>query len=418
MSEETPQPVAHPLGDTHEAEMLEDMRALENSNRETKGVIRLHLSRLKPENRQTNNLLQAESVFSDLTSTRAAWIYRLRNTDLMIIFQKADEAEVERCIGLLLRHWSEDPLLSRMTTANPRKNRLASWFDLFDDYDKLMAFTERQAKAKGKAQKLTLGDIISKRAASEARSDRGEPLSPSELNRVEDALQRADFSSHIRRQPVCAFVENNKPEVVFTEVFVSIGDLRETLMPNTDLASNPWLFQRLTQTLDKRVLAQLNRRDDRSLMREGFSINLNIQTVLSEEFLSFDENLNPATQEIVIELRAEDIFADPASFMFARDFVHERGYRICIDGLTVQTYPYVDQERIGVGLSKLSWSKDLPGMLGTEQGDELRELILERKRGRTILARVDNENAVKVGREYGISLFQGRFIDGLMRDRY
>ena len=37
------------------------------------------------------------------------------------------------------------------------------------------------------------------------------------------------------------------------------AELRETLMPGTDFTVNPWLFQRLTQTLDRRVMAQIGR---------------------------------------------------------------------------------------------------------------------------------------------------------------
>ena len=205
---------------------------------------------------------------------------------------------------------------------------------------------------------------------------------------------------------------------MFTELFVSIGDLRETLMPNTDMTANPWLFQRLTQTLDRRVLAQLGRRDDRTLLREGFSINLNVGTILSEEFLVFDGDINPTTHETVLELRIEDIFADPNGFAFARDFLYERGYRICIDGLNLDSFPFADLNRMGVTYGKLSWASEMSGMVGTQRGEELKDMILLRKRGRTILSRCDSEAAIKVGQKLGISLFQGRYIDSLIRDRF
>ncbi len=46
-------------------------------------------------------------------------------------------------------------------------------------------------------------------------------------------------------------------------------------------------------------------------MREGFSINLNVGTILSEEFLTFDSDINPTTHETVLELRIEDVFPIP-----------------------------------------------------------------------------------------------------------
>ncbi len=397
--------------------MLEDLRGLEPSSR-NRSVIRLHLSRLQPENRETDDLLSAETSFEELTRTRSAWLYRLRNCDLMVIFEKSETKAVEGAIVKLLKLWSGDLLMKRFKS-DPRKNRLASWFDMATDYDKLLAFAERQAVSRGaNKQKKTLEELISEKETLRQKSERGHPLTPSELARIEEALSRVDLSSHTRRQPVCALVEDNQPEIVFTEVFVSIGDLRETLMPNTDMTANPWLFQRLTQTLDRRVLAQLARRDDRTLMREGFSINLNVGTVLSEEFLSFDSEINPSTHETVLELRIEDIFADPSSFAFARDFLYERGYRICIDGLNLDNFPFAYPNRMGVTYGKLSWSSEISGMVGTSQGEELKAMILMRKRGRTILSRCDSETAIKVGRQMGITLFQGRYIDGLLRERY
>ncbi len=59
-------------------------------------------------------------------------------------------------------------------------------------------------------------------------------------------------------------------------------------MPETDIHANPWLFQNLTRSLDQRMMAHLTKNDDDTL-RESFSVNLNISTLLSPEFLAFDE---------------------------------------------------------------------------------------------------------------------------------
>jgi hypothetical protein len=114
-------------------------------------------------------------------------------------------------------------------------------------------------------------------------------------------------------------------------------------------------------------------------------------------------------------MRLEDIFSDPESFSFARDFALERGYRLCIDGLTLQNFQFADPERLGVHYMKLGWTRDLAGWVGTSVGAELKQMIRDRKKGRTILARCDNEAAIQVGRQLGISLFQGRYVDSVQR---
>jgi hypothetical protein len=116
-------------------------------------------------------------------------------------------------------------------------------------------------------------------------------------------------------------------------------------------------------------------------------------------------------------MRLEDILSDPESFAFARDFAVERGYRLCIDGLTLQTFPHADPERLGVHFLKLGWTKELAGWVGTAGGQELKQMIRERRKGRTILARCDNEAAIQVGKQLGINLFQGRYVDQVQRGR-
>ena len=415
MVQPTTQASAHPLGESHEGRFLDDLKALDPAARD-KGVIRLHLSRLQPEHRDRVNLRNAESAFDELTRRRSAWLYRLRNSDVMVIFERGETDGVEHAVLKLLQLWERDTLMQKFKN-DARQNRLSSWFDMTKDYDKLLTFAMRQAATGEKSVQKTLPELIAKRELQRANSDRGTPLTPLELGRAEDALARVDLSSFTRRQPVCAFVEDGKPEIIFTEVFVSIADLRGTLMPQTDLTANPWLFQHLTQTLDRRVMVQIARREDRTLLREGFSINVNVSTVLSDEFLAFDDDFAPSTQDVILEMRLEDMFADPGSFAFARDFVTERGYRICIDGLNLNTFPYADPVRLGVAFSKLAWTPDLGTYTGTTQGQELKEAIRERKRGRTILARCDSEAGVKIGQQLGITLFQGRYIDGLVRKR-
>jgi EAL domain-containing protein (putative c-di-GMP-specific phosphodiesterase class I) len=418
LSDQKPAPAAtttNPLGESHEARFLDDLKSLDTGARD-KGVIRLHLSRLQPENRDRQHLRNAETVFDELTRTRSAWLYRLRNCDLMVIYEKDETDNAERAVLKLLKLWERDPLMGK-SAGDARKNRLSSWFDMAQDYDKLLTFAMRQTATNEKSVRKTLPELIAERELQRTNPERGAPLTPLELGRAEEALARVDLSSFTRRQPVCAFVEDGKPEVIFTEVFVSIADLRETLMPRTDMTANPWLFQHLTQTLDRRVMVQIARREDRTLLRDGFSINVNVSTVLSEEFLTFDDDFAPSTQDVILEMRIDDMFADPGSFSFARDFVTERGYRICIDGLNLNTFPYADTNRLGVAYAKLMWTQDLAAYIGTTQGQELKQMIRDRKKGRTILARCDSEAAVRVGQQLGITMFQGRYIDGIVRGR-
>jgi len=241
-----------------------------------------------------------------------------------------------------------------------------------------------------------------------------QPIDPDVLDRLENGLEQADLSSHVRWQRVCAIVGSAPPRPVFTEIFVSIPELRETIAPRIDLTSNRWLFQHFTETLDRRVLSYLNREGVR-VSRDGLSINLNVQTILSETFLRFEEVVAAGTHgTVVLELRLEDVFADMEAYVFARDYVRQRGYRLCIDALDVESLMLVDRERLGADLVKLFWDPDLPSRMITKEGIALAQRLRAGEGARTVLARCESGQAVTLGQELGIAMFQGRHVDDLL----
>ena len=243
--------------------------------------------------------------------------------------------------------------------------------------------------------------------------DKNEKLfTPEMLARVSKALRNTDISNMMRRQSVCIILDGADPQPLFEEVFVSIADLGESILPGVSLTATPWLFQDLTETLDKRVLSSVSRHED-GAFRRAFSLNLNISTILSEEFRAFDENiLTKMKNTIVLELQPIDIFSDLRSYLMARDYAQNLGYKICIDGVTINTLKFVDRERLSADYIKLNWAPDL---LQTLQDDgELGEHLLNIGANRAILCRVDNEEALNVARKYQISLLQGRYVQYLM----
>jgi hypothetical protein len=118
---------------------------------------------------------------------------------------------------------------------------------------------------------------------------------------------------------------------------------------------------------------------------------------------------------MIIELQKVDIFADPASCLFAREFVQEKGCRVCLDGMTHETLPMIDRERLGADMIKLVWHPDLVDG-GDEMAEQTRTLIQRTGATRVVLCRVDNREAVDFGHAVGVELYQGRFIENLIAE--
>lgn len=403
----------HPKGVVDEKRYCHDLKRLSSS---TKGrwVVQIHLSRLEAKNLADYSLQAVEHTFNGLVTREGLRFYWMRNNDCMISFSVTSADSVRAALVKVRFLFANDSLMNQPAAQGVESDQFATWYRLDKDHDLLLK--EAQALVgKHRAPSMGTGRRHMRQSGTSGPVRRGAPLTPAMLSRVETALMGADLSSHVRRQAVCAMVGRAAPDAVFTEVFVSIGDLRETMLPHVDLASNPWLFQHLTQTLDRRVLAMLTRRDDKTLS-QGFSINLNVSTILSDDFLRFDDSLAPGSHgTVVLEVRSEDIFADLNAFFFARDFVRQRGYRLCVDGLDWRTLPFVDPSRLGVDLMKLSWAEDLPSILHSPDGDAVNEVLSRTGQGKIILARCDDENAIKFGQSKGIRLFQGRYIDRITK---
>src|SRR5579859_865009 len=389
--------------------LLDYIHKLER-HRHGRSACRIWLSMLQPMNRREHHIRAALQTFDGLIRRLKGQVFALSNTDIVVVFKDVALDEVQAALIKLRFLFDDDPLLMREEDED--RPAFVEWYVVDKDYQTLLRM----------AQSLVNEDIErrtqDKKRADEAaqpaqRQKRREPLTPALLAKLQTALIGADLANMMRRQAVCAIVGQAPPQPLFYELFFSIGELQETLLPNVDLGSSPWLFQELTETLDYRVLSLLNRHDDRTLSGD-VSINLNVQTLLSQDFLTFDDGVKSSQRgTIVIELQKVDIFADLNAFLFARDFARERGYRICIDGVTVDSLPFIERGRLGIDLLKLAWDASLvEGKL--PDGSLLADYVRKCGPSRTILCRCDAANAIQVGQSVGITLFQGRHVEQML----
>ena len=353
-------------------------------------------------------------IFENVTTKYQGEVFGLPNDDIIVIYDKTAQEEVLACLIKVRYMLHDDPLLK--DAYDLEQIGFVKYFDLGENVKALYAAIEdamsqysglEQAEHKEESQNQNL----SKEVVIGARKIRQE-LTPNLLAKVQKALSMTDFSSLIRRQSVCAVIGKSSPQVLFDEVFVSIADLRDMLMPDVDLAANPWLFLHLAGTLDKRVLVHVSKHDDGALTR-NFSLNLNVSTLLSDDFLLFDENINTSMRSsVVLELQLVDIFSDIKAFMLAKTFAQYRGYKICIDGVTVDKLKYINRTNLGADLIKIIWHPSFIDIVNEDK--HFVDYVNRAKRAKMILCRVDDPAAVEIGNSLGINLYQGRYIQRLL----
>ena len=237
-------------------------------------------------------------------------------------------------------------------------------------------------------------------------------MTPHLLDRFETALRNADVSGMVERQNIFSLVENAPPKPVMCEHFVSIRALQDKLLPGIDCLSDRWLFQHLSQSLDLRMLAILP--EITKTVTVPISININVSTILSPDFLKFDAAIRRITQAaIILELQSIDLFADMGAYIFARDFTHERGYGIALDGLNPLTFPYMDRAKLKLDFEKIIWSPETCNTRNPERREAFVEAVNQAGAARIILCRCDTKDAIEFGQTLGVKLFQGRYMDQL-----
>ena len=268
-------------------------------------MVHIHLSKLRPFNRRDQHIRAASNGFEPMVKNLDGQLFGLKNGDLFFIYKSEIQPRVETTVQRARFLFSDDPLFD---DDEEGAKAFSTWWDAEKPSSTPFCAPSNSwpipRKTSNGGQKR-----MDARAAIKSKQEKGEPLTPEILDRLETALARADLSNLVRRQFICAVTPKMVPEQFFSELFISIRDLRETLLPGVNLGSNRWLFQHLTETLDRRMLSMLSK-TDRITISGDISFNLNVATILSQEFLAFDDNVSASRRSsMVIELQKVDIFA-------------------------------------------------------------------------------------------------------------
>ncbi|MEK9722752.1 MAG: hypothetical protein VW405_04620 [Rhodospirillaceae bacterium] len=390
------------LDNTEESVLLARLNRIE-TNASGYFAVHIHLSRLRPNHKQSHFIEIAARSFAILVESHDAAVFTLTNKDLTLVCRNVDVDDVDAVVEKVRGLFSDDPLTE--VNENAFDDRFSTWYDLSNPED-FAAFFAVITDLAVEAERI--------QAAEAARLDKeqqlGEPLGPSNLTEINRKLQGMRVADMIKRQACQQVQSGGGSNLVFFELFLSMADVKERVAPDINLFASPWLFQYLTETLDKRLLAVLME-DDFDEINDPLSINLNISTVLSRDFQNFHRAVDGHMDKIIVEFQIIDIFADMKNYAYARDSLQERGYRVVVDGLNPLSLQYFEPADLRSDFIKISWGPEFAGDEEESRVEEMRTVVAKAGRDTMILARVDSQKAVKWGLNLGISRFQGFFID-------
>jgi hypothetical protein len=330
--------------------------------RDGRTAVHLHLSRLKPQNRQDGYLRVAGRMLEPMVSAYRGQLFLLSNADIVFLVNQPSPLDLKDHIHRLRGLFAKDPLAS--DDSGDGADRFCTLYDLTFDYE---AFVEMV--------KLTL----------------------------------LDATPFVRRQSAISLAGGGNASVIFQEFFVSVADLQKAIAPDINVLGNRWMFQHLSGTLDRRLLEAL-RRLRLTRPPPAFHLNLNIASLADPAFQALEQSL-PDGVGLGVEVQILDVLADSRAFFEAHRHLKERGRHLVIDGLNEATLTFMEVARTGADLYKLDWT---PEMQEPHRRDSILAALNHVDPAKLLLARCDSEIAIAWGIDHGLQKFQGRYVEAML----
>ncbi len=399
-------------GPAAEEKLLEYLHGLQSRKTpDARSGIHLHLSRLQAKHRQPYHIRIAINILKDNLQPFDSSIFLCHNSDLIVTCRGARTPQLEEIAGKVQYFFSgdtpsseEDEQAADEPEAIPH---LSTIHDLSVDCRGLLTICEQMLGEKVRqATEEIEGDPESWSSLSS--------LDPGRLARLAASLASTDVSNFLRRQPICKFPRDAIPESIAYELYVHIADLQRVTLPDIDIRGNQWLFNYFTRILDDRVLSLLTKHKDEYLT-EPISVNLNLETLLSQKFLNFSNGIDGSIRRrFALELQLVDVVADLQSFVFARSFLKEYSYMLMADGITQHTLPDLAAANLQFDRVKVIWDPKTYAETESSEKDRIVGAIERLGPENIIFCRCGNREVIEAGHNLGITLFQGRFVDRIV----
>jgi len=399
---------------TDEETLISDIdRIKRTGNTVPRMAVVLSMKRSQWFNRRRENFYVVFHAIREMVGRLEGSVYQLANFDIVFIFRVDNPNQFESVVTEL------DDLLRRHSVAtglpDEEIEESCTWYNFetqFNDFHDYARAALEDYKSQQDARTRAL-----QRAGANAPpplfAQNFQAFTASSLSATEEIFGRSDIKSFLRNQPICIALTGNQLRPIFREYYFSVNDVRNLMQPRLNMRGQRGLLQMLFRTFDHRLLRAL---------QEGYlgktsgniSINLTVETVLSDKFREFDQRIGTflAKGNIIVELPRFDVFADLEGYNRAVDVLQKAGYRTLLDGLTPDVLTFFRRADLRADLIKLVFMKDHAEdwkMRG------LGAMLAEADINRVIMSRCETPLAFELGQAVGIRMFQGWHIDALMR---
>ena len=210
-----------------------------------------------------------------------------------------------------------------------------------------------------------------------------------------------------RSQAIARIKPGQTPRTAGWELFMSLDHVKQNLLAHVTFDPSPELFKALTRQFDRIMMSALA---EHRLVEGHISINLNVETMISDEFEDFARYMSSQDEmELWVELRLDDILANLEAFKRAEQFL--RRYRVftMLDNVEVARVPEIQQSDFVMDGYKFAHDPNDPSLNAVAEA-----LYRISSKHPVVLTRVEQPEAIEAGQTLGVRHFQGFHVDQLL----
>ena len=355
-------------------------------------VLNIVLNAIEPLAHNATALDAAHAKLRQLAQASMGDGFDMSNGDMFLVWENTPNAH----------HAAEQVVTAMMTDPAMDRSKVVRSYELPKDYAALRERTNHYI------------EVV--RAAAVASAEQGTTvdaapgqLSAHSVDQIERVLSEIDLRSYGRTQTIYR-CDGENWHAIGEEYFISLEDLRRERFPKLDWLATDHFFMALCGMIDHKLLGIMARHID--LVR-GRTLNLNVSvaSIMQSVFTQFIHQIPRAERNRMgIEIHRGDLLQDFGLTLSAIEALRREGFRVALDSITPDMVNYVDLAAFNVDTIKLNVSKDRLLQLDDPAiQNGLRRLPPDN----LVFFRCDNERALAVGKELGVTQFQGWLIDDL-----
>ena len=281
------------------------------------------------------------------------------------------------------------------------------------DQSKIVRTIDLTTQAAGAIRFLEAFEDRAKEAGVKTGADGTRPLTFNDIQAVRAFHAKVGdkefVESYVQGQSIALITEGKAPVPIAREFYVRMDLLCQDALKDVALREADPLFPQLAVTLDSLVLGLY-----RLFNPQGgkCSLNLSMESVGNNAFQKFLAGNGAAKlSNAIIEFKMADVMRDLQKFHAVQETVRGLGGNIAVDVIDPSALEVLNLTGFKANIAKILWRAT-----GAELLARHRQVIRAAQDAGCIvvLCRVDSELGIRVGREVGITAFQGFHIDEML----